>query len=343
METIRRLFEKGKIGTMTVRNRIVMAPMATNSGTWDSCVSDEMIDYYVARAKGGVGLIIVQATAVVPESQGTTTKWLNIFDDKYIPRLRQLSEAVKAHGANIALQLWHGVTVYEKSSEAGGQWNIAAQQPGKEAFSLFKKYLITALGKQGVTIHCNSEVTVQLVKDAAPDVIILATGAIPAKLDVPGIDGENVVQGNDVITGKAVVGKSAVVVGANYLGMELAAELAQKGKKVILLEALDKIGPEVAPAQRVKLLGELESLKVEMVANAAVTEITESGVRVKAGENSKSYHGETVVLTVGAKPLNDLADAIRGLAPEFYSIGDCVRPRRAVDAVHEGANLALKI
>ena len=108
MAMIQRLFEQGKIGSMTIKNRLVMSPMVTNSGTWDGHVSDEMIDYYVARARGGVGLIIVQATAVVPESKGTSTKWLNIFDDKYIPRLRQLSEAVKAHGAKIAIQLWHG-------------------------------------------------------------------------------------------------------------------------------------------------------------------------------------------------------------------------------------------
>ena len=125
--------------------------------------------------------------------------------------------------------------------------------------------------------------------------------------------------------------------------MELAAELAKKGKKVILLEALDTIGPGVAPAQRAKLLGELESLKVEMVASAPVTGITPKGVQVDAGKDARSYPGETVVLTAGATPVNDLADEIRGLAPEFYAIGDCVRPRRAVDAVHVGANLALKI
>ena len=144
-------------------------------------------------------------------------------------------------------------------------------------------------------------------------------------------------------TGKAEVGSSAVVVGASYLGMELAADLAKKGRKVILLEALDKIGPGVAPAQRAKLLSELESLKVVMVANASVTRITSRGVQVNAGKDAKAYHGETVVLAVGATPVNDLADGIGGLAPELYIIGDCVRPRRAVDAVHEGANVALKI
>jgi 2,4-dienoyl-CoA reductase (NADPH2) len=87
------------------------------------------------------------------------------------------------------------------------------------------------------------------------------------------------------------------------------------------------------------MLNELEALEVEMITSAPVTEITADGVKV----HEKAYKGETVVLAVGAKPCDELAEEIKGLAPEFYAIGDCVRPRRAVDAVHEGANLALKI
>ena len=70
MTQLTNIFEPGKIGRMEVKNRIVMAPMGTHASDRDGFVTDRMIDYYVERAKGGVGLIIIQGTKVLFESGG---------------------------------------------------------------------------------------------------------------------------------------------------------------------------------------------------------------------------------------------------------------------------------
>ena len=99
------LFSPIKIGTMEVRNRIAMPPMSNGYGAADGTVTEKMLDYYEARAKGGVGLVIVEATAPndarkhLPISPG-------LFDDKQIPSWRELAKAVHGHGARLATQLF---------------------------------------------------------------------------------------------------------------------------------------------------------------------------------------------------------------------------------------------
>jgi 2,4-dienoyl-CoA reductase-like NADH-dependent reductase (Old Yellow Enzyme family)/thioredoxin reductase len=100
------LFQPGRIGSMEVRNRIVMPPMGTGYADEGGYVSQRMIDYHEARARGGVGLIIVEVTAPSLQCQGSSHQ-LTIGDDRYIPGFRRLTDAVHRHGARIALQLQH--------------------------------------------------------------------------------------------------------------------------------------------------------------------------------------------------------------------------------------------
>ena len=102
-----KLFEPLTVGTMRLRNRLVMPPMVTNFATRDGFVTDRTCHYYGARAEGGVGLVIVEATCVeAPAGKGFYHQ-LAIDDDKYIPGLRALAGAIKEHGARAAIQLHH--------------------------------------------------------------------------------------------------------------------------------------------------------------------------------------------------------------------------------------------
>ncbi len=102
-----KLFEPGSIGSMKIRNRIVMSPMATNYADNDGKVTDLMIDHYEQRARGGVGLIITEVICPDFPRGKTIINEAGIDDDKYIPGYRRLTEAVHKHGARIAIQLHH--------------------------------------------------------------------------------------------------------------------------------------------------------------------------------------------------------------------------------------------
>ncbi len=100
------LFQPGWIGSLEIRNRIVMPPMGTSYADEGGYVSQRLIDYHEARARGGVGLIIVEVTAPSLQCQGSSHQ-LTIGDDDHIAGFRRLTDAVHHHGARIALQLQH--------------------------------------------------------------------------------------------------------------------------------------------------------------------------------------------------------------------------------------------
>jgi 2,4-dienoyl-CoA reductase-like NADH-dependent reductase (Old Yellow Enzyme family)/thioredoxin reductase len=103
-----KLFEPTHIGKMEIKNRIVMPPMGTNMGTPDGHVTEDIVCYYRERAKGGVGLIIVETTCVDAPVGKTTAYQLAIDNDTFIPGLSRLAETIHQHGARAVLQLQHG-------------------------------------------------------------------------------------------------------------------------------------------------------------------------------------------------------------------------------------------
>lgn len=103
-----KLFEPTRIGQMELKNRIVLPPMGTNMGTPDGQVTDKIISYYEQRAKGGVGLVIVETTCIDAPVGKTTAYQLAIDNDRFIPGLSRIAEVIHRHGARAVLQLQHG-------------------------------------------------------------------------------------------------------------------------------------------------------------------------------------------------------------------------------------------
>lgn len=102
-----RLFEPFYIGSLKVRNRIVMPPMVIGFAGPRGEVTEQLLAYYEARARGGVGLIIVEASYIREDGKLVEGE-LGIYDDSLIPGLTRLTDLIKIHGAAAAIQLVHG-------------------------------------------------------------------------------------------------------------------------------------------------------------------------------------------------------------------------------------------
>jgi 2,4-dienoyl-CoA reductase-like NADH-dependent reductase (Old Yellow Enzyme family) len=101
------LFDAGRIGPISIPNRIVMPSMTTRSADTDGFVTPQTLAYYAARARGGVGLVTVEMAA--PEAVGRhRRRELGIFDDRFLPGLTELVGMIHAAGARAAIQLGHG-------------------------------------------------------------------------------------------------------------------------------------------------------------------------------------------------------------------------------------------
>lgn len=118
---LKHAFSEGKIGTLTLKNRFIMPAMGTHLSDDEGFITQGLIDYHVARAKGGVALNITEFSSVHP-----TTKEAHLpgaYDDKFLPGLSKLANAVHEVGGKICLQIWHAGR--QTSSKITGQAIIA--------------------------------------------------------------------------------------------------------------------------------------------------------------------------------------------------------------------------
>jgi 2,4-dienoyl-CoA reductase-like NADH-dependent reductase (Old Yellow Enzyme family) len=101
-----KIFEPFTINKTTIKNRFIMAGMDTNFGDEEGNVPDKLTDYYELRAKGGVGLIIVEAAYFDKIGAGTNTM-LSIDSNKRIKGFRNIVNVIKKHGTHTLLQIYH--------------------------------------------------------------------------------------------------------------------------------------------------------------------------------------------------------------------------------------------
>lgn len=100
------LFSTANIRGLVLKNRIIMAPMATALADSEGYVTDQMINYYARRAQGGASLITVEGTAVSADGVGWE-RALRISDDSYIAGLQKLAEAIHLEGAKASIEIFH--------------------------------------------------------------------------------------------------------------------------------------------------------------------------------------------------------------------------------------------
>jgi 2,4-dienoyl-CoA reductase (NADPH2) len=101
------LLSPGRIGSMTLRNRILMCPMGDNQATSGGYVTDQQIEYFETRARGGAALLLVGSVGVTAPDGLSSPRQSAIGDDSFVEGWRRLADRVHAHGARVALQLVH--------------------------------------------------------------------------------------------------------------------------------------------------------------------------------------------------------------------------------------------
>jgi dimethylglycine catabolism A len=102
------LLTPARIGPVEIKNRIVMPPMTTRTADDEGFVTEECVAYYLARVHGGTGLITVEMAS--PEKAGRhRRREIGIYDNRFVPGLKRLVDAIHAGGAKASIQLCHAV------------------------------------------------------------------------------------------------------------------------------------------------------------------------------------------------------------------------------------------
>jgi 2,4-dienoyl-CoA reductase (NADPH2) len=247
--------------------------------------------------------------------------------------------------ARTAAERGHKVTLFEKEPELGGQLFIAALTPYKQEINVTREYLVQQLEKSTAEVKTGVEATAKLVEKEKPDVVILATGALPLIPQIPGIDRSHVISAEDILWERKEAGERVLVIGGERLACETAEFLADKGKKVTVIRQGRKMAVSVGPVQRGRLLTRLlEKGAILMSGVQKYEEITEGGLTLIDREgNKKTIEADTIVYAVGMKANKKLAGELEEKVPALYRIGDCIRPREILDAVDEGARIGCQV
>ncbi|MBI4515443.1 MAG: FAD-dependent oxidoreductase [Deltaproteobacteria bacterium] len=129
--SFKHLLSPGRIGSLSVRNRIFMTPMGSNLAEADGHVGERITRYYEERAKGGAGLIIVGVGAIAYPAGSCIPHQVAVSDDVFLPGLQRLTARVHAHGAKIGIQLQHAGKVATQDMAAGRPMWVPSDLPMK--------------------------------------------------------------------------------------------------------------------------------------------------------------------------------------------------------------------
>ena len=235
----------------------------------------------------------------------------------------------------------HKVTLWEKGDALGGNLIPASVPDFKQDYRRLINFLSTQIKKLDVTIELAKEATAELILEMKPDVVFIATGSTSIVPEIPGVGKKMVVTAVDLLLDKQEAGKSVVVVGGGLIGCETALYLAQKSKKLTIIEMLNGVMLDMYSANRMHLLKLLADADVNILTETKCLEIRDNGITItdKYGKRS-TLEADTVVLAVGLKSNERLLEALKDKIPEVYAIGDCVEPRKVINAIWEGFRTA---
>ena len=246
--------------------------------------------------------------------------------------------------AMTAAQRGHKVTLCEKSAELGGALKcLSVVSFKKDLYGLIKS-LEGQMRKAGVEIRLNTEVTQDLVDREAPDVLVLAVGAVPIVPPIPGMDSPKAVLANALSDPGIPVGKRVVILGGGLVGCEFAVHLAQQGKDVTVVEMMQDVAVGANVRQKPILLDMLAKLQVKVKTRMKGVEITDVGlVCTDDTGNEHLFEADTVVCSVGQHALREIVNDLLDAAPEVVHVGDCVKPEKVTEALYRGYHAGLDI
>ena len=232
----------------------------------------------------------------------------------------------------------HKAVIYEKSDCLGGIFIAAAapefKEKDKELISWFKHQI----DKLGIEVHLNTEVTPEDIPEA--DEIIVATGAAPNRIPIPGAS-EYAMDATEYLLGEKEVGDNVVIIGGGLTGCEIALDLFRKGKHPAIVEMKDDLiaVKNMCLANTSYLRDCFKTNKVPVFLNAGVKNITDKEVTVENKDKSiVKLPADNVIMSVGYHPVPLLEES-----KTVHLLGDCRKVGNVRSAIWGAWDIAMKI
>lgn len=239
----------------------------------------------------------------------------------------------------------HKVTLVEKGGSLGGILYFTDNDEHKIDLKNFKDLLVREVGKRKIKVMLNTEATPEFIKKFNADAVILAIGAVPTVLPIPGI--EKAISALDVYKKGTKIGKNVIMVGGGLAGCETGIYLSDKGHNVTIVEMQKRLAPESFGLALTAAVRQIEKRKnMTVKTGCRCVEISATSVKVKNADGAEeSIKGDTVVYSLGMSAKRPEVEKLRQAAGKaaVFEVGDCVRGAKVFEAGTEGFMAAMKI
>lgn len=235
----------------------------------------------------------------------------------------------------------HMPELFEKTGSLGGNLIPGGAPAFKEDDLELAKWYETALKKLDVPVHLHTEVRKEDVLKAEYDAVIVATGSSPKVFPLG--DDSHVYTAAQVLTKEKDCGSSTVVVGGGLVGCETALWLAQNGKQVTIVEALDSLmavnGP-LCHANKDMLERLIPYNGIDVVTGAKVTGFKNGTLSYLIQDEEEQISCDSVILSVGYREENMLYQDLQFDVPEIYLLGDAKKVSNIMYAIWDAFEVA---
>lgn len=242
----------------------------------------------------------------------------------------------------------HRVTLYEAGRRLGGQVLLAQLLPERSEFGGLVTNLQHELERAGVEVKLNTPFSAESVRRERPDAVIVATGGLPYRPYIEGVEEAHVLDAWAVLEGRANPGGRVLVADwrCDWVGMGLAEKLAREGRHVRLAITGTHAGQNLQQYLRDHWAGKLHKFGVEVIPYARLFGVdadTAYLTHIVSGEPIIASEVDTVVLALGHRPNTSLEEELAPLGVPLHLAGDCLSPRSAEEAVYEGMMAGLAV
>ena len=240
-----------------------------------------------------------------------------------------------------AAELGHQVVLFEAKSDIGGQFNLARKIPGKEEFNETIRYYKNQIKELGVELRLNTSVSAEMLNDQGFDHSIIATGVVPRKVNIKGIDRPEVIPYDELLRGEKTTGDKVAIIGAGGIGFDVAEFLLNEAsnpqtvnqfakewgidqdfsvpggivapephkshKELYLLQRRDsKIGAGLGKTTGWIHRASLKKAGVQMMKGIKYLEINDEGIKIEYQGTELTLEVDNVIVCAGQESVNIL-------------------------------------
>ncbi|PMM43931.1 NADPH-dependent 2,4-dienoyl-CoA reductase [Vibrio splendidus] len=278
--------------------------------------------------------------------------------------------------ATTLAQRGHNVDLIEKNDRIGGQFRLAMQIPGKEEFRETIRYFANQIDASGVNLKLDTEATFEMLLKY--DEVVMAAGVEPRKLDIEGIDQENVIDYQTLIREKTPVGEKVAIVGAGGIGIDVATMLTEptshslddwlhewgidknmehpgglypypdsfSDKTVwVMQRKAGRVGK--GPGKTTGWIHKrtLEKRGVNLLGGVSYNKIDDQGLHISVGKKEQVLDADSVIVCAGQVSVRPFEDMWQEFGGKLHVIGgaDYAGELDAVRAIRQGVELAIKL